>query len=194
MTRTGLGEFIFHTYLTIRSSAYRHRPHPQDLKLDDSRYLVADGTNYVTNMTEYRQRYELSEGQIHKEPYDAETEALFINYCMALKEFVSLCRAANMDLLFVYYPAYTQIHEENPSRAINERLHSISEELEIDFLDLTDGLRAESTKQVLDLAPLDFHPNPAGNRAIAKLITEHLIHPSPRMSKIKPYLTSSDTK
>ena len=44
----------------------------------------------------------------------------------------------------------------------------------VPFLDLTEALRTKGKAQVLHLAPIDFHLNPAGNEVMAEAIAQFL--------------------
>jgi lysophospholipase L1-like esterase len=179
IARSGLGEFLFHAYLTARSPAYRQRPKRHDLRFDEGRYAIAGALDYEANADLFRTRFATSDGLVLEEPFSEGTEAAFGNYGLLLGEFSSLCEAAGTELLFVYFPAYPQIYDETASRFINDRLRSACEERGIDFLDMTDGFRAEGRKRALHLAPLDYHLNPAGNAVFARIAADHLAGNTP---------------
>lgn len=107
--------------------------------------------------------------------FDVRTRAALDAYRSVLAEFAAECRRRGARLLFVYFPAYPQIYREGAPRLVNELMQSWCRELDADFLDLTDGLKSRGAGEVLHLAPLDFHLNPAGNAAVADLVAERVL-------------------
>ena len=182
MTRTGLGEYLFQSYLNVRSSAYRKRPKGGAIRLDDSRYAIAGGEDYPANVEAFRERFADTDGIVLGEEFSEETETAFVNYCALLDEFVVACKAAGAELVVLYHPAYPQIYDPTPACYINDRLGSVCAESGIDFLDMTAGFRAVGMDCPLHLAPLDFHPNPAGNAVFAQLVADHLTGEGPEDS------------
>ncbi len=192
LTRTGLGEFLFHAYLTVRSPSYRQRPGQQDIRLDDTRYAIAGGKDFTANAATFRKRFAATDGLILGDHFANETKSLFANYLTVLEEFSSVCEAAGAELLLVYSPAYPQIYDTKSPRYINDRFRSACELLGVHFLDLTDGFRAKGMNRVLHLAPLDYHLNPTGNAVFAELVAEHLTGDSPLGTRITQQFASPD--
>jgi len=77
--------------------------------------------------------------------------------------------------VFVYFPAYPQVYDTSSSSRIQDLLREECRRLGVPFCDLTPAFRRQAASEVLYLAPLDFHPNPAGNRLIAKTVGEFLL-------------------
>ena len=77
--------------------------------------------------------------------------------------------------MFAYFPAYSQVYEARPSLVLRNILRKFCLRNSIHFLDLTPIFRSADRKQPLHLAPIDFHPNPRGNRLIAKSVADFLI-------------------
>lgn len=168
VTRSAFGEISYHVYLSAISASYRRG---QDRS--QRRYEIVGGTDFSKNAEMFDGRYRDKDGLILNEPFDQRTLDLINNYLFTLAEFVAASRAAEASVLFVYFPAYSQIYG-SPSRRINLQLAQASEEMGIDFLDLTDAFQAAGREGALHLAPLDFHLNPRGNQVFAEAVAEHL--------------------
>ena len=91
-----------------------------------------------------------------------------------LEQVKHTCDEHGVRLLFVYFPAYSQIYDPTASTYINQLLDRACAGLKVDFVDLTEAFRAGGRGEVLHLAPLDFHPNPRGYQVFAAAIAEHL--------------------
>lgn len=192
--QTGLGEFLFHLYLTARSPSYAERPRETDIRLDDRRYAIPGGANFAENVGAFRKRYGDKDGLVLGDRFSDETEAAFGKYVVALKEFAAVCRAADAELIFVYFPAYSQVYDAEAARYVNDRLRSACESAGLCFLDLTDGFRAHGANRVLHLAPVDYHLNPEGNAVFAGLVADFLTGSSPAGVRITQRFASPGTE
>jgi hypothetical protein len=147
----------------------------RERRWDDSRYGIGGGDGFAANAADYRWRTRDTDGLVLDDTWEGPTTAALPAYREALSEFATLCRGNGATLLFVYFPAYSQIYGEKPSRRINETLRGYCRDLGIEFVDLTDGFVRAGRDRVLHNAPLDYHLNPAGNRAFARLLAEELL-------------------
>ena len=102
-------------------------------------------------------------------------QALVDDYLFALNRVKRFCDAHAAALVFVYFPCYPQVYDPNTPMTIRDVLGRKCRELAIPFLDLTPAFRRMGRVKVLHLAPLDFHPNPDGNRLMAETIAEFLV-------------------
>lgn len=176
LTRTAVGEATFDVYLKLRSAPYRRkRQRVRAKRYDDSRYAIDGGNEFADNAALFLEKIHTSDGLVLGDDWDGPTTAAVAAYRDALSEFVTLCRESGASFLFVYFPAYSQIYGERPSRRINETLRAYCRDLGIEFVDLTDGFIRVGRNSVLHNAPLDYHLNPAGHRAFARLLAEELL-------------------
>lgn len=171
LTHTAIGEVFYDTYLTLRSPSYRHGKRRQ--RSGEARYQIPAGGNFAENAAVFEKRYRKADGLILNEPFSEEASAALENYLYALGRFAELCKEHRVPLLFLYFPAYSQVYNPNASTHINTILEKRCSELTVHFLDLTGAFRANKDA-VLHLAPLDFHLNPAGNRVFAAAVVAHL--------------------
>jgi len=172
LTHTAIGEVFCDAYLTLRSPSYRYGK--QRLRSGDERYRIAGGDKFEENVTVFEKRFRRIDGIVLEEPFAAPTQTAIDNYLYVLGKFAELCRDNDIRLLFVYFPAYSQIYRPASPVRINEILEKRCAELQIHYLDLTPAFRFRKG-EVLHLAPIDFHLNPAGNRVFAQAVADHLI-------------------
>jgi lysophospholipase L1-like esterase len=183
ITRTALGEFLFHAYLSLRSSSYRRALENADQGPEDIRYLIEGGQDYEENIRKFRM-FE-TDGLVLDDHFSNSTENLFALYVRGLEEFAAVCRAEGAEFLFVYFPGYSQVYDKSSPLYVNDRLRGACDSLGIDFLDMTEGFRKKGDGRVLHLAPLDFHLNPSGNQVFAEIIAEHLGGDGPLSIRIR---------
>ncbi|HME45732.1 MAG TPA: SGNH/GDSL hydrolase family protein [Syntrophorhabdales bacterium] len=183
LTQTALGEAAFDTYLRIRSPAYRHGKQRQADSFTEARYDIEGGRNYRHNAEEFLRRFAGADGLVLGESFSQETEEALRSYKALLNEVAAVCAQNDARLLFVYFPAYSQVYLKDSSLLINGTLRAMCKEMGISFLDLTSGFREAGRNQILHLAPLDYHLNPRGNRVFAELLAEEVLS-----------LTDSNTK
>ena len=175
VTQTATGEFFFHTYLSGKSRHYRNRAKRNEVRFDANRYAIDNGDAYEENVIAFKKRTASSDEYVLGSSFSNEVELKISHYIEVLKVFSDSCRAMQARLVFIYFPAYSQVYDESTSQNITVRLRKACASLGIEFLDLTPGFRKEGKRQVLHLAPLDFHLNPAGNRVFATLVSDYLV-------------------
>lgn len=175
LTRTALGEASLDGLLRFRFATYRQgRGHTTD-DSTDQRYNIEGGDQFEHNSDLFLTKYAKLDGLVLGKSFHRKVQQAIDYYSERLQQFTNLCEQQQVALLFVYFPAYPQIYQPSPPRLINDTLRGLCESATIDFLDLTDGFRQRGAERVLHLAPLDFHPNPEGNRVFAELLTQHLL-------------------
>jgi hypothetical protein len=104
-------------------------------------------------------------------------KGILAKYVAILDRMKRDCGERNARLVFVYFPAYSQVYDPSASLAIRDLLATECAARAIDFIDLTGPFRSEGKTTVLHLAPVDFHPNPAGNRLMARTVGARLMTP-----------------
>ncbi|GAK52153.1 lipolytic protein G-D-S-L family [Candidatus Moduliflexus flocculans] len=169
ITHTAIGEWYYDTYLQFRSTAYMKAK--ELLKKQTNRYQIIGGNNFSKNAEIFQQRFKSTDGLVLEEPFSPETTLLIENYFFALKTFKMICQEQGIILLFVYFPAYSQIYDLTSSEKIQAMLSQQCQQLSIPFLDLTQAFRSHEGS-ILHLAPIDFHLNPTGNKVMATAIAQ----------------------
>ena len=172
ITRTAIGELFYDTYLHLKSPAYRRAK--ELLENPNDRYQIKGGNNHRRNVQLFRERFKATDGLVLREPFSLEVNVLLENYFFALKEFARVCQVHGITLLFVYFPAYSQVYNPASSGKIQKVLATQCARLSIPFLDLTQIFREQGNTRILHLAPVDFHLNPEGNRVMAAGIARYL--------------------
>ena len=174
LTKTALGEAIYDGYLFLRFPSYRAKRSIMKRPVAE-RYNLRDGLDFKGNVEFFLNCFQRMDGLVLGDSFDERTLNAIEVYFAFLSRMSAACREKDSRLLLVYFPAYPQIYMEQPPMLINETLRTGCERLDVEFLDLTPGFRAAATRTVaLHLAPIDFHPNPEGNRVFAQLVAEYL--------------------
>lgn len=175
LTKTALGEALFDAYMRIQSRTYRGASRNKVPVLPGKdRYQVAGGNNYAENSKRFLEKFGRVDGLVLTEPFSSRTIELIQNYLFGFQEFHRVCKSNNIRLALFYFPSYSQVYDSSSSFKMRDMLASTCTTLNVPFLDLTDALRTKGRAQVLHLAPVDFHLNPAGNEVIAEAITQFL--------------------
>ena len=187
VTRSALGELLMEAQLRLRGTDERDEVVLfEGLELSgDARYRVPGAGRHAQNAADFLRRFHKVDGELLVDPLPPDVlDRLEAEYLPRLERFRDRCSAMGAALLFVYFPAYPQLYLAGAPTAIQDRLEEATRDLGIPFLDLSDSLRRAGAKQPIHLAPLDYHLNPRGNRAVAEaiadaLIFEALLGPSP---------------
>ncbi|MDB4433310.1 SGNH/GDSL hydrolase family protein [bacterium] len=175
--RTAVGETVTDLAIRIRDPGYRRSRGQLRSRLaagGERRYRIRGGRNFEANAKLFDRLFSSVDGAVSREPFDPQIEKLIDNYLWALAKLKEFCRDHGIELVFIYFPSYPQVYDEESSTRINGILGDACEQLSIPFLDLTEVFRREGRDSVLHLAPLDFHPNPAGNRVFARAVADFL--------------------
>ncbi len=172
-TRTAVGEAIFSAWwrfvLTPSGDGQEVEVAP-----DTDRYAIPGGADHATNSARFLRKFGTHDGLVLTDTFSPTTLSLVARYLQVLTTFVTTCRDHAITPVFVYFPAYPQVHDPEAPARIQTVLRERCEQLAVPFLDLTGPLRAASADRVLTLAPVDFHPNPAGNEVIGRTIAAFL--------------------
>lgn len=172
--RTALGELILDSSLRTRFEKYRHNRAMLSKKEMDTRYSVPGGDKFTKNAHYYLEYLSKRfDGIAYHEKFNEKQLQTINNYLYCLEQVNHYCKTNHLRLLFVYYPDYAEIYLPERKFPISGMLEAACAKQEIPFLNLLPAFRKEQGK-VLHLAPLDFHPNPEGNRVIARTIAEFL--------------------
>jgi lysophospholipase L1-like esterase len=178
MTETALGEWANDLTLRLRFRAYRaaDRPGAADAaRAEDTRYDLWGGDHFDDNVTAFRQLTKGMDGMVLASSFSPEVSAIIEKYLAILERMRGDCAERRAELVFVYFPAYSQVYDPATSLAIRDLLEAACAARSIPFVDLTAPFRKAGKDRVLHLAPVDFHPNPEGLRVMARAIGEHLL-------------------
>jgi len=173
ISNTALGEVALHTFLSLWLENYTTT---QDLKLigDPKRYQISNNSEYLSN-AEHQVTLSKKWGNLVLDSPESElSQRKLHDYLYILNHFNETIIQDEAQLLFVYYPSYSQIYLDNVPDLIKQQLEKFCREHKIAFLDLTDPFQNADRSQPLHLAPLDFHPNPNGNKLIALTIASFI--------------------
>lgn len=171
ITKTAIGEEAYKFYLENfrKTNFYKIKKH------GESRYTIEGGDSFSENVRIFNAISRYTDGAVLNEPFSAEADLLISNYIFTLGVFKKICQNNNIELVFIYFPSYSQVYDLTISMRIRDILLQACQELSIPFLDLTPAFRKEGKNKVLHLAPLDFHLNPEGNKLMAETAAGFLI-------------------
>jgi len=172
---SALAEFVMDGYLRARFENYRRSDRRRDVGVGKGRYDIPGAADHQRNVEIFRQAYSARDGLCLTEPFSDGTLAVIDNYTDVLGHMHRFCQANHAGLVFVYFPAYPQVYDQGTSSGIQDRLRQECRRRGIPFCDLTPAFRRRAEQELLYLAPLDFHPNPAGNRLIGQKVGEFLL-------------------
>ncbi|MEO7327921.1 MAG: GDSL-type esterase/lipase family protein [Minicystis sp.] len=176
LTETALGEWVTDRALRLRFRSYRaaDRTGEDSIGADDARYAIPGGTDHEDNVARFRQLTKNMDGMILEEPFSPEVNEILGRYLAILGRMNDDCKVRDARLVFVYFPAYSQVYDRGTSLAIRDLLQRECLSRAIPFIDLTEPFRQEGQSAVLHLAPVDFHPNPLGNAVMARAVGDRL--------------------
>jgi lysophospholipase L1-like esterase len=177
LTETALGEWVTDRALRLRFSTYRAADRQVEgaaTTAKDPRYDLWGADHFDENVQRFRALTGKMDGMVLNEPFSDEVKGIIANYVAILDRMKHDCSERNARLVFVYFPAYSQVYDPASSLGIRDLLASECAARSIDFIDLTGPFRTEGKTTVLHLAPVDFHPNPVGNRLMARTVGARL--------------------
>jgi lysophospholipase L1-like esterase len=178
LTETAIGEWATDVALRLRFRSYRasDRPSPADVpRSADGRYDLWGTDRVEENIQSFRQLTKGMDGMVLDTPFSVEVDGIIENYLAILERMSRDCEERKAKLLFVYFPAYSQVYDPGASLAIRDLLERACAARSIPFVDLTEPFRTKAKGRVLFLAPLDYHPNPAGLGVMAHVIGDRLL-------------------
>jgi lysophospholipase L1-like esterase len=169
-TRTALGEWLLRLYweLALKGEA------GGEAESGARRYEIEGALRFDDNVRLFEKHHGQGDGKLQRAVLDPETSRLLERYLELLGEFAASCRRHGIEPVLVYFPSYPQIYDLSVAAPVPERLARRAREIDLHFLDLTPHLRREGRERALHLAPVDFHPSPAGYRAMARALFEFL--------------------
>jgi lysophospholipase L1-like esterase len=181
LTDTALGEWVTDRALRLRFRSYRAADRAPAIGAPtgkDPRYDLWGAERFQENVERFRSLTKNMDGMVLNEPFSDEVKGILTNYVAILDRMKHDCTERNARLVFVYFPAYSQVYDPGASLAIRDLLAIECAGRSIDFVDLTGPFRSEGKATVLHLAPVDFHPNPEGNRLMARTVGARLTAPA----------------
>lgn len=178
LTETALGEWVTDRALRMRFRSYRGADRSSAAsgeEVKDSRYDLWGGDHFEDNVRFFRQLTKNMDGLVLGETFSPEVQSILEKYVAILEHMRKDVEERNARLVFVYFPAYSQVYDPSASLAIRDFFQTECAARAIDFIDLTEPFRREGASKVLHLAPVDYHPNPEGNRLMARTIGTRLL-------------------
>jgi len=175
LARTALGELVLDASLRVRYENYRRFQRGMDSAERASRYRIPGQENTGECLRVFLDKHAARNDSIllYKE-FTPEQRETIDNYCYALDHMRQLLQSRGVRLLFVYTPGYNEIHDPDAPVILRAALRTACEEQAIPFVDTTPAFQAAAKKEILDLAPVDFHFNPAGNRVLSETVAAFL--------------------
>jgi len=170
--KTAMGEMLLDTAFRIRFKNYRAFDKHTDKNV---RYRIDGNSNYRDNVKIFNRRFGKTDGMVLSEPFSDETVTLIDNYLFVLKKMAGNIQQQGKTFVFVYFPSYSQLYDENTSVKIRDVLKQNCAALNVPFLDLTPAFKQNGSRYPLHLAPADFHPNPRGNGVMARAVYDFII-------------------
>lgn len=170
--RMALGEAILDLVLRYRHDRYRAYQRYFAGSGSSNRYDIPGAADYERNITLAR---ELSRSYGIGDPELSPTMAARLDdYVYALGHMNRFCAEHGIRLVFVYFPTYEQIYDATAPTALRQALRTRVSGLGIPFMDATPAYQGRGRSVPLFLMPLDFHPNPEGNRVLAEAVRHGL--------------------
>lgn len=183
LTQTAIGELCYDSYLKLISRSYRAR-NEIIKKSQEERYNLPGSLDFNNNARLFLKRFGMTDGLVLGNEFDNRTLNAMQIYFDLLGRIADECKSKNIKLIFIYFPAYSQIYLPDSPTLINEILKEECIRLNVEFIDLTEGFRAAAKKgKALHLTPIDYHLNPVGNEIFAQLLATHLIEIEQKLRK-----------
>jgi len=172
---SGIVEGLLDAYYRRASPNYRRLTRQTgQLILDDRRYQIPGNTDFFRNAQYTLNIPAETDGQIIKEPFTPKTQEAIRVYLEWLRRINQTLRERRIKFVFVYHPAYSQVYAPGSSMLIRDILRDECARLGVPFLDLTPVFQEKGQDKALDLAPLDYHLNPYGNRVVADALASFM--------------------
>lgn len=172
--KTATGELLLDLSLRYKFEKYRRNREMLSSHEMESRYQIPGGTNFLDNAHYYLEGItKKTQGIAYFETFNENQLRNVGNYVFCLGELNRYCAEHGVRLVLAYYPDYPEIYLPERRFPMSGYLEKACEEQHIPFVNLLGAFRRHSG-EVLHLAPLDFHPNPAGNKVIADAIADFL--------------------
>jgi lysophospholipase L1-like esterase len=177
LAKTAIGEVAGRAALGVR---YRLRRRPDPPPGGADRYAIAGGDRIEDNLKLFAAtEADGADALVLGDHFTPAVEAAMQQYLGELRRLNQYTAAHGARLVFAYMPAYSQIYG-TASLAVRDRLRGACEADRIPFIDLTPAMIEAGRRQVLHLAPVDFHLNPNGYAVMAEAIGRWLLANDPR--------------
>lgn len=174
--KSAIGEIILDQATQREFKRYREN---RDLLAQEDRrdrYTIPDGDAFAENVDIFlRDHAQKNDGIAFYETYnDAHLETIN-TYLYGLDHFHAYLKEQDIQLMLAYYPDYPEVYDRDRKVPLRGMLQEHCAKEGIPFFDLLPAFQSQGAA-VLHLAPLDFHPNPAGNTLMAETLAE-MLHP-----------------
>ena len=172
--RTALGEIILDRATRMIMGRYDDHRNVLEEGGGEDRYTIPGADEFQNNITIFlEQKAKPNDGIAAYEKYNEEQLATIENYLFALDHFHQHLQQQDIQLWVAYFPDYPEVYDPDRKVPIRSLLQTHCEDAAIPFFDLLPAFRNQDDT-ILHLAPLDFHPNPAGNKAMAQALAEYV--------------------
>ncbi len=168
LTKTALGELAYTAWLRVsRGGEYTKAR----VMLADkaSRYRIDGADDHAANARLFMERFARTDGLVLNGTMDDRTRVLIDDYLAVLTAFKRECDDLGAPLIFLYEPAYPQVHDPRADMTMRDLLQSWCQNTNVEFVDLTPAFQV-AEGEPLYLAPVDFHLSPTGNRLTASCL------------------------
>ncbi len=191
LARTALGELILDASLRMRYENYRRFEGGMSPSELAARYQIPGGSDTPANLEVFlRQHVARNDSVLQYSQWKPEHRQALENYWAVLEAMRKHLASLGIRFLLVYTPGYNEIHDPNAPTLLRDSIRSGCAQRSVGFLDCTGAFQEAAEKEVLDLAPLDFHFNPAGNRVLAQAVGGFLL----REGWLKPLSRAEHTQ
>lgn len=172
--RSAIGETLLDAMMRRQFPNYRANRYKLGDTPGPERYDIPGGADFAKNVQIFLDHYVApADGVAGYRRLEARHIEALRHYQYALAHMHAYCQARGVTLVFAYFPDYNHLYAPGPEPELPQRLREACDEIGIPFLDLAPAFLQEPGA-VLHLAPIDFHPNPKGNRVIAKAFANFL--------------------
>jgi len=169
--RTAIGELLLDNALKWRYDKYRAGRSGLGREIPAG----AGTTDFLANSEHFINAYaRKTDGLILYDQFNAEQSACIEDYFHVLEALSAYLAERNIQFLLAYYPEYPELYDPRRNFPLGDILQVGCTARGVEYLDLRPAFRAQPAGSVLHFAPLDFHPNAAGNRVIAEAIAAHI--------------------
>jgi lysophospholipase L1-like esterase len=167
--QTAVGELLLDFSLARRYEHYRG-----EHVSGKDRYRIEGGNDFRANLEHFRMKH-VGESILANETLNEAQKAVIENYFFALDHMNAYCKEEGIQLILAYSPPYNQVRDPDASMLLRDLIQEGCIASGIPFIDMTPALLLAGKEEILFLAPLDYHPTPAGNRVSAEAVAAFLL-------------------
>lgn len=170
--RTAIGEILLDAMMRWRLRTYARN---RDALIAGERpQVMPGGDDYQRNVDHFlRHLAKPADGVPLYTEFPPKMLTLLERYQWGLTALKRLCDEEGLPLVLSYHPDYSEIYRPDRPTPAREHVRRICADLSIPFHDQTPAF-IESDEPVLHFAPVDYHPNAFGNRAVADSLAKFL--------------------